>query len=382
MTDIEKQRQLIDETDEQLLELLTKRMECSKQIALIKKEKGLPVYDSRRERSVISGISSKADPQLVTYMQSVWEMIFSVSRSYQSRFITDGSKLRSLIDDAKKNTDETFPSYAVVACQGIEGANSQLACDRVFRDPGIMYFSRFEGVFQAVSSGMCRYGILPIENSTAGSVNEVYDLMRKNKFYIVRSVKYKIEHCLMAKPGTKLSDITEIRSHEQAISQCSEYLMTLSDDIAVTAVENTAVAARQVSESNETGTAAICSRECAELYGLNVLKDNIGNSDSNFTRFIVISKKLEIYPGSDKISLMMQLPHRPGSLAQVISKFSALGLNLTKLESRPIAGKDFEFMFYFDVRADVAGEDVETLLCEFDEQIDGFTYLGSYTEIS
>ncbi|MGI5978153.1 MAG: bifunctional chorismate mutase/prephenate dehydratase [Oscillospiraceae bacterium] len=379
MKDLSETRAKIDDIDARIAALLTERMACSREIAAAKKESGAPVSDRRREREILARVSQLAGPEDVTYIQSVYETIFAVSRACQARILDEDAPLRRQIEEARRNAAESFPHSAVVACPGIEGANSQLAADRLFRNPSILYFDRFEGVFSAVSSGLCRYGVLPIENSTAGSVNEVYDLMRKNKFYIVRAIKYKVRHCLMAKPGVELSEITEIRSHEQALAQCSAYL-SKRKDVRLTACENTAVAARSVAESAERGVAALCSPECAALYGLHVLADDVMNSEDNYTRFICISKSLEIYPGADKLSLMMLLPHRPGSLGEVISKFSALGLNLTKLESRPIAGRDFEFTFYFDVKADVASADVTALLCEFAQEIDGFTYLGSYIE--
>lgn len=379
MKDIEECRAKIDGIDTKLVHLLTERMACSRAIAGFKKEDGRAVSDRRREREILARVSQMSTPEDVGYVQSVYETIFSVSRACQSRCLDGDAPLRRKIEEARAKTAPTFPLSAVVACQGIEGANSQLAADQLFRNPSLMYFGRFEGVFSAVSSGLCRYGILPIENSTAGSVNEVYDLMRKNKFYIVRAVKYKVRHCLLAKPGARLDEISEICSHEQAFGQCGEWLAQ-HRNIRLTACENTAVAARRVAESTGHDMAALCSPECAELYGLSVLADNVMNSDDNYTRFICISRELEIYPGSDKLSLMMSLPHRPGSLGEVISRFSALGLNLTKLESRPIAGRDFEFTFYFDVKADVCAPEVTALLCDFARELDGFVYLGSYTE--
>ena len=379
MNDLSETREKIDGIDTELAALLTRRMACSREIAEKKKDSGSPVSDRRREREVLAHVSRHCAPEDVGYVQSVYETIFSVSRACQSRALEADTPLRRMLDEARIKTPDTFPLSAVVACQGIEGANSQLAADRLFRSPSLMYFDRFESVFSAVSSGLCRYGVLPIENSTAGSVNEVYDLMRKNKFYIVRAVRYKVRHCLLAKPGVTLGEITEIRSHEQALSQCSVWLAG-QKGVRLTACENTAVAARGVAQSAERGVAALCSPECAELYGLTILADDVMNSDDNYTRFICISKELELYPGADKVSLMMSLPHRPGSLGEVISKFSALGLNLTKLESRPITGRDFEFTFYFDVKADVASPDVTALLCGFELELDDFTYLGSYIE--
>lgn len=377
--DISKSREEIDKIDEQLTELLTKRMHLSKDVAEYKLENGMNVTDSRRERNILSQVSAETDNDLVTFIQSVYASIFDASRSYQNRFINIDSGIAEDIENAEKNTDKLFPAYAVVACQGIEGSNSNAAADKLFRNPGIMYFNSFEGVFAAVSKGMCKYGILPIENSTAGSVNEVYDLMRKNKFYIVRAIKLKIDHKLLAKHGVKMNEITEIYSHEQAIEQCSDFLKEAG--VKVTACENTALAAKKVSESSRRDIAALADVSCADLYNLSVVENEIMNSDNNYTRFICISKNLEIYPGADKISLMLTLPHKPGTLNYIISRFATLGLNLTKLESRPIAGKDFEFMFYFDVQANIASKDVLNLIAEFDREIDNFSYLGSYSEI-
>ena len=226
---------------------------------------------------------------------------------------------------------------------------------------------------------MCRYGILPIENSSASSVSQVYDLMKKFRFSIVRSVKLRINHTLLVKKGTRLEDIREIYSHEQGLAQCNEFLRE-HPEIKANVYENTAVAAKMVADSDRTDIAAISSRECAELYGLQILSDHIQNSDNNYTRFICISRAPEIYPGADKMSLMFTLPHRPGSLYSVITKFATLGLNLTKIESRPIPGKDFEFMFYFDASVSAHSDALLKLLAELEGTLEQFSFLGCYAE--
>lgn len=378
--DIKDARNEIDKIDRELTDLFVKRMKLSKEIAAYKKENNLPVFDKTRERDILNKACDRAGSELENYISILYMTLFDVSRSYQKQLIGHSTELTSEIDRALKETEEVFPARSVVACQGVEGAYSQYACDKLFSTPSIMYFNRFQGVFQAVESGLCRYGILPIENSTAGSVNEVYDLMRKHHFYIVRSIKLRIDHNLLVKKGTKLSDIKEIISHQQAIDQCSEFLKTLKD-VKITVCENTAAAAKMVAESQRNDVAAISSRNCADLYGLSVLSDTVQNNDNNYTRFICISKKLEIYQGSDKISMMFSIAHKPGTLYNVISRFSALGLNLTKLESRPMPGKDFEFMFYFDLNANIKEPKVLKLIGEFDDEFDKFTFLGSYTEI-
>ena len=378
--DLQEARNSISRIDEELTSLFVKRMELSKEIAAYKKDNHMSVFDRSREREVVNHVCDLAGKDFESYIRVLYGTLLDVSRSYQRQLIGASSSLKERVQEAIRNTDPVFPSRAVVACQGVEGAYSQNACDKLFSLPNIMYFNSFSGVFQAVESGLCRYGILPIENSTAGSVNEVYDLMKKHNFYIVRSIKLRIDHNLLAKKGTKLSDIKEIYSHQQALDQCSEFLKSLKG-VKITVCENTAVAAKFVAESERNDVAAISSKNCAELYSLSVLSNTVQNNDNNYTRFICISKSLEIYPGADKVSMMFSIAHKPGALYNVVSRFSTLGLNLTKLESRPMPGKDFEFLFYFDLNASIYDEKVPELLGEFDDEFDPFTFLGSYSEM-
>lgn len=222
--------------------------------------------------------------------------------------------------------------------------------------------------------------MLPLENSTAGSVNAVYDLMTQHNFRIVRSVRIKVDHNLLANPGAKLENIREIYSHEQAISQCAHFLQGLLN-VKVIRCENTAVAARMVAESGRDDVAALSSRACRELYGLDCLAASVQDQGNNFTRFICIAKNLEIYPGADRTSLMMVLPHHPGSLYKVLSRFNALGVNMNKLESRPMPDRNFEFMFYFDLETSVYAPQFTQLMGELPELCEEFTYLGSYSEV-
>ena len=257
---------------------------------------------------------------------------------------------------------------------------SGIACEKLFKRPNIFYFSSFDAVFSAIEKGLCRYGVIPVENSTAGTVNAVYDLMRKHDFRIVRSVRVKIDHNLLVKPGTKLEDIREIYSHAQAIAQCSAFLQSLPN-VKVIPCENTAMAAKMVAESGDTGIAALSSRSCCKLYGLENLKADVQDSGNNHTRFICISKELEIYPGADRTSLMMVLPHEPGSLYKLLSRFNSLGINLTKLESRPMPERSFEFMFYFDLDTSVYSPRFIQLMGELGDISEEHEYLGSYSEV-
>ena len=373
-------RNEIDRIDDELVKLFARRMEVAAQIADYKKEKSLPIFVPAREREKLADVANKAGPDMANYTRVLYSMLFELSRSYQSKLTGGISPLYRQITDAIENTPKLFPQAPMVACQGVEGAYSQIACEKIFKNPFIMYFKNFEGVFSAIDNGLCQYGILPLENSTAGSVKKVYDLMIEHNFSIVRTFRLKIDHNLLAKPGVKISDIKEIYSHEQAINQCSEFLEALSG-VTIIPVANTAIAAEMVSKSGRTDVAAISSRNCAELYGLNILSSSIQDKGNNRTRFICISKKLEIYPGSDKTSVMMVLPHRPGSLYKLLARLYTLGINVTKLESRPIPDRDFEFMFYFDLETSIYSEEFVQLMCELEDLCEDFKYLGSYCEV-
>ncbi len=373
-------RNQIDKIDDEILDLFLKRMDVAAKIAELKKSQSMTVTHKSREREILNRITENAGESMEDYAKVLFSTLFDLSRSYQSKLNSSkNGELSSRIKEALANTPQMFPKKGIVACQGIEGAYSQLACDKLFGSASIMYFKTFDGVFNAVQSGLCNYGILPIENCIHGTVNEVYDLMQNYRFSIIKSIKLKINHALMGKRGVDISQITEIFSHEQAIGQCSEFLKK-HPNIKLTVCENTAVAAKLVSESDRNDIASISSPDCASYYGLEIINDKIADDGSNFTRFICISKDLRIYPGANKISLMMTINHTPGALYSVIAKLAALGLNLTKLESRPIVGKDFEFLFYFDLDASVYSKDVLSILDEFNETSEKFVFLGSYTE--
>ena len=378
--DINELRQQINDIDADLVTLFTKRMEIAAQIADYKKEHNLPIYVPAREREILQEVAQKAGPDMANYTRVLYSLLFELSRSYQSKRNEALTPLYNTITDSIENTPKLFPQAPMVACQGVEGAYSQIACEKIFKTPMIMYFKNFDGVFTAIEKGLCQYGILPIENSTAGSVKKVYDLMIKHNFSIVRTFRMKIDHCLLAKPGTTLSDIKEIYSHEQAINQCSDFLKSLNG-VTVIPVENTAVAANMVATSSRADIAAISSHTCQEIYGLVSLADSIQDKGNNRTRFICISKNLEIYPGSDKTSIMMILSHKPGALYKVLARMYVLGINVIKLESRPIPDREFEFMFYFDLETSIYSQEFVQLMCELDDLCEEFKYLGSYTEV-
>ncbi len=375
-------RDEINRIDDEIVRLFQERMEVAADIASYKKENGLPVLDAKREREKMMDVQAKSEEKFASYTGALYSLLFELSRSYQEKILDKESTLYQTIADAiGENTNTEFPQSAMIACQGVDGAYSQIACDRMFGNANIMYFDTFDKVFSAIEKGLCRYGVLPIENSTAGSVNKVYDLMLEHNFYIVKSTRIKVDHNLLVKEGVELSEIKEIFTHEQAIRQCEGFLATLGPDVKVTACENTAMAAKMVAESDRRDVAALSSRYCAQLYGLKCLCEAAQDSGNNYTRFICISRKLEIYPGADKTSIMMILPHKPGALYKVLARLYTIGINLIKLESRPMPSRNFEFMFYFDLETSVYSEAFVQLICELDKISEDFRYLGSYSEM-
>lgn len=379
---LEELRKKIDTLDDEIAKLYLERQSVVKKIGEEKARNRTAVADPSREKQIIARVTKSADDEQKIYLKRVFETIMETSRAYQRRLVAPVSPLADELRRVLMEGKKYFPVSSTVACQGVEGSYSSIAADKLFEIADITYFRNFEGVFQAVEKGLCDYGVLPIENSAVGSVNAVYDLMKKHRFYIVRSIKLKVCHHLLAKKGVKISDIKEIFSHEQAIGQCAEYLQKFAKDVKITACPNTAVAAEKVAASDRTDVACISSRNCADLYDLGILDGNIQDNDSNYTRFICISKNLQVFAPAGKISIMMTLPHESGSLNRVLNKFSTLGLNLTKLESRPLPGTDFEFMFYFDFEGQIENSDTLALIAELDRGSEQFLFLGSYYEVS
>lgn len=378
--DMNELRGKLDRIDSQMVDLMQERMDVVTQVAEYKKENDLPVYDPQREREKLAELAGQAGEDMAPVTDALFSLIFDLSRSQQNRILAGQSPVKEMIRTALDKTEKLFPTRPLVACQGVEGAYSQLACQRLFPTGSILYFDSFESVFSAVEQGLCRYGVLPLENSTAGSVNRVYDLMMEHDFSIVRSCRVKVDHCLLAKKGAKLPNIRQIYSHEQAIAQCQEFLQSLKD-VHVVACENTAAAAKMVRESGRDDIAALSSQNCAELYGLECLRDSVQDRGNNYTRFICISKNLEIYPGANRTSLMVVLPNSRGSLYRALSRFDALGINLIKLESRPLSNSEFEFMFYFDLDSSVYSEEFLRIFDDLNGVVTWMKYLGSYTEI-
>ena len=277
--------------------------------------------------------------------------------------------------------DVTFPTKVRIGCQGVKGAYSEQAAKRMFPLSGRMFFRNFGGVIEAVKSGMVDYGVIPIENNSYGSVRAVYQLLKTADVTIIRSERILIRHQLLVKPGTKFEDITSIRSHEQALGQCAQFLKTVEGRIPVIPVLNTALAARYVAETDEIGAAAIASPEAAETYGLVSLANRVSDSDNNYTRFVCISKDPVIYAGANRISMILTVSHTPGSLYRLLGEFAQCEVNVLKLESSPLVGRDFEFCFYLDAEASCADPKIREMLARIKASCPDFVFLGNYAEV-
>ena len=372
-------REKIDTVDDQLLKLFLERMSLAEEVAAYKNEHHLPILNKERERAVLARVTEQSGEK-ERYAYHLFSTLFELARSRQAELISAPTRVAAQVKASLEAGSAVFPQTGLVACQGVEGANSQMACDRLLPRGNIVYVKTFEAVVSAVESGLCKFGVLPIENSSNGSVRAVYELLQDHRLSIVRSTRLCIRHELLALPGVKMDDITEIYSHEQAIGQCSHFLEGLNG-VRVIPCDNTAAAAKMVSERGDRHAAAISSHACAELYGLESVRDDIQDSDNNYTRFICIAKDPVIYAGANRISLVIACDNKPGALYEILSKLAALGINMTKLESCPVTGRNFEFLFFLELEASVLEPGVLPMLEELERSCQNFQFLGNYAEV-
>ena len=368
----------MEKIDKEIARLFRRRMEIAEKDAAERMAHGASYADPAAERETVLRAAETAGEGLERETKMLFTTIFDMTKARQ-RAICGGSApiVEKIRATAAKQIP--FPTKAVVACPGTDGSYAQQAACKMFPVPHILFFSSFDSVFEAVEKGLCPYGILPIENSAAGSVAQVYDLMVMHRFHIVRSVRVKIDHVLLGRRGARIEDVKEVASHPHALTQCSAYLKAHPSFRTVSA-PNTAIAAKDLAAGGSADRAVIASRACAELYGLDILDESIANASYNYTRFICISRHMEITPDADKFGIMLSLPHKPGALNSIIAKFAAIGVNLTKLESRPIPGMDFEFRFTFEFESAPTNPAVLSLLSELAQspEIERFTFLGAY----
>ena len=369
--DLNEMRNQINDIDSEILRLFSERMEICRLVGEYKKENNLSVMQGGREKEILDRIRKNAPSGLEDGAELLFRNIMDISKSIQNVEVAENAP--------KKKYLEFIPSAAgKIACQGTDGSYSESACRRLFGDKPVEFYRSFEDVFKAVESGSVDYGILPLQNSTIGTVTETYDLMAKHDFYINALVRTEITHCLAARKGTKLSDITLVYSKNEAISQCSEFIR--ENGFETCEYANTAMSAKMVAESEEK-IACICSEHCAKLYGLEIISSKIADVYPNYTRFICFSKKFTVNVESNIISVHLAIPHIKGSLNRLLTKFAVNGLNLLKIESRIVAGSEFEALFYLDFSGNCGKTKVAALIENLSAEMQYFRLLGNFSEV-
>lgn len=379
--DLDDIRLQIDEIDRKMTELFEKRMDLVIKVAKYKEENNCKIFDSERELRVIE--KNKGYLKNKKYEKSLEDFyndMMAVSRRFQakqifSNYAEDGtdSKLEKLVLNAKKKKDDPIVCY-----QGVPGAYSEEALIASFGEKAKrVNVKEFEDVFKKLRDDDIDYGILPIENSSTGSISEVYDLMRKYGYYIVGETSIKVDQNLLALKGAKLSDIKEVYSHPQGLKQSAEFLSDHKDWNLIP-YSNTAKSAKLVSESNSIYKASIASKRAAEIYGLEVLVPSINYNNNNYTRFIIIGKELEINEDSNKVSIVFSAPHKPGALYGALSYFAENNLNMQRIESRPVIEKSWEYFFYIDFEGHLQDKNLRKAIVEIEKNSTYFKLLGNY----
>lgn len=374
---LDELRKEIDDVDAQLVKLFSRRMDAVKQIAQQKKVGGLAIYSADREKLVVDKAMSHSTPELYYYVSSLFRYIMELSKMLQRELLVESRPL-SVVEQYLKNAKTELPTPHVTV-QGIKGSFAMAAAQSMYPKAKISYVASWEDVLYAVEDNACDYGVLPVENSAAGSIAEVYDLLIKYKHYIVKAYPLPVDQCLLGIRGATVSDIRNVYSHPAAFPQCEDFLRS-HHKMQRFPMVNTAVAAEYVAREGKMEYAAISSRECAHIYGLDILVEAIQQNKANTTRFISVSKRPEIPEKANKISLVFTLPHVTGSLYRTLSRFALSGLNLTKIESRPNPQKNFEYYFYLDFSGSLRSENTLDLLSALSEELPTFCFLGNYNE--
>ncbi len=375
MQDITNLRKQIDEIDAQLLPLFLKRMECSHGVAEYKRANNMPILDKNREQQILDSKAEKAPAELKLPVRDFFSEIMKLSRNFQAKKLYADNVDFPWLSSFEKGGLKADPT---VAYQGIPGANSETALIKFFgeatKKTNVMTFGE---VLDAIKAGDADYGVLPIENSSTGSISGAYDLLEQRDFYIVGEVEVDICHCLIGLPGAELRDIRNVYSHEQGYMQCKEFFKEYPK-MEFQPYFNTAMAAKMISGLGDISNAAVADSRTAKLYGLEILADNISSIDTNITRFAVVAKKGIITPECNKVSVMFTLPHQSGALCNVLSGFSDNGLNLVKIESRPSKEGRFEYLFFVDFEGNLQNPQVAGILAEVMSSCASFKILGNY----
>lgn len=373
--DLLELREQIDEIDAQIVELYEKRMDISKQVAEYKINTGKKVFDKAREEEKLRKVKSLTHNEFNSCgIEELFEQIMSMSRKLQYQLLTANGTIGRLPFIAVKDLEK---GKARVVFQGAEGAYSQAAMQQYFGDKvNSFHVDTFRDAMSAIDEGSADFAVLPIENSTAGIVNEIYDLLVEFENYIVGEQIIKIEHCLLATPGTKVEDIKTVYSHPQSLMQSARYLD--KHDWKQISMPNNAFAAKKVAEEADKTQAAIAGEHAASVYGLEVLEKGINQSDTNSTRFIIVSNQKIFLEDAKKVSICFEVPHKSGSLYHMLSHFIYNNLNMNKIESRPIEDRNWEYRFFIDFDGNLSDSAVKNALRGLREEARNMKILGNY----
>ncbi len=374
-TDLLILRDKIDAIDRQIVALYEERMAVCKEVAEFKIETGKKVFDKVRENEKIEKVKAMIEGDFHKHaVQELFEQIMSISRKMQYQLLAEHGCIGKLpfIPMADLGTYK-----ARVVFQGAEGAYSQAAMNRFFcKEIQSFHVDTFRDAMTAIEEGRADFAVLPIENSTAGIVNEIYDLLTEFENYIVGEQIINIEHCLMAVPGTKLGDIKTVYSHPQSLMQSSNYLQKTGWQ--QVSMQNNAFAAQKVKQEGLHNQAAIASETAAEIYGLEVLEKGVNNLKGNSTRFIIVTNQKVFKEDAGRISICFEVPHESGSLYHILSHFIYNNLNMTKIESRPLEGRNWEYRFFIDFEGNLSDSAVRNALSGIREEARNMKILGNY----
>ena len=374
--DLTKLRGQLDEIDEKIVSLYEARMEISSKVADYKIETGKKVLDREREEEKLKKVRSlTSDPFNALGVQELFEQIMSMSRKLQYRKLVEAGSLGRL---PFIGVDKLETERARVVFQGAEGAYSHAAMLRYFGEQvKSFHVDTFRDAMCTIEEGSADFAVLPIENSTAGIVSEIYDLLVEFENYIVAEQILKIEHCLLGVPGADISQIRTVYSHPQSLMQSARYLNG-HEDWKQVSLKNNAFAARKVSEEKDKTQAAIAGEQAAGTYGLEILQRGVNQSETNSTRFIIVTNQKIFRKDAGKISICLEVPHESGSLYHMLSHFIYNNLNMTKIESRPIEDRNWEYRFFIDFEGNFADGAVKNALRGLRDEARNLRILGNY----
>lgn len=363
-------RTQIDEIDLKIKEQFLERMKIAEKIAESKILTGDKILKPEREVEVISRLTEGMGEELKLAYSSFLKKLMEVSRTGQYR------KMLELAIPFQIDFEEKTPIFQTVCYQGLPCSYSEMATSKIFPEAETNSVNTFDDVFLSIRDGNAEAGVVPIENTTAGGVYEVYDLLVKYDLYINYSDIVKVDHCLAAVKGAKLEEIKEVYSHPQAIAQSAEFLK--EHNITAKESRNTAVAAKEIADWNDGSKGAICSKEAAELFGLEILMEGTNHNKENATKFVAVSKHLIVKPEHDRIAIVFACPHRSGSLASVLGIFGDYGVNLTEIHSRPDGKHSWEYLFYVDFTGNLKDDRIRALFYQLNEELPYVKIIGSY----